>query len=77
VAEVSNKIYQVSVAREDDAWLADVPDLRGVRTWARNLSSLDRSVREAVALAEDLPDGAEAGLRFDYRYDIGNSERTG
>lgn len=75
--KLSNKIYKVSVTREDDAWVADVPDLQGVRTWARDLPTLDRSVREAVALAEDLPDGAEAGLRLDYRYDIGNPESTG
>jgi hypothetical protein len=74
VAEVSNKIYRVSVTREDSAWLADVPNLQGVHTWARNLPTLDRSVREAIALAEDLPDGAEASLRLDYKYNIGNSE---
>jgi len=66
--------YYVVVTREDDAWLADVPDLPGTHTWAKNLPGLDRAVREAIALVEDLPDGAEPGLSLIYRYDIGDPE---
>ncbi|WP_203924391.1 type II toxin-antitoxin system HicB family antitoxin [Rugosimonospora africana] len=71
---MSAKTYRVDVIREDGSWLADVPDLQGVHTWARNLPTLDRSVREVIALAEDLPDGAEDGLRLDYEYNIGDPE---
>lgn len=60
------KSYRVVVTRERDAWLADVPALAGAHTWAKNLPALDRNVREAIALAEDRPDGAEASLAIDY-----------
>ena len=77
-------VYRVLVTREGQAWLADVPDLAGTHTWARTLPRLDRDVREAIALAEDLPEGAEASLElvFDYRtgdpdLDIGTAEVRG
>jgi predicted RNase H-like HicB family nuclease len=71
---MSDKTYRVVVTREGDAWLADAPDLEGVHTWAKNLPSLDANVREAIALAEDLPDGAEPTLDLVYSYDIGDAE---
>jgi len=60
--------YRVVVSREGSAWLADVPDLAGAHTYAGNLVSLDRAVREAIALVEDLPDGAEPGLSLDWDF---------
>lgn len=66
--------YRVIVTREDDAWLADVPDVAGTHTWARNLPRLDHDVREAIALAEDLPEGAEAGLELVYEYRTGDAD---
>jgi predicted RNA binding protein YcfA (HicA-like mRNA interferase family)/predicted RNase H-like HicB family nuclease len=74
VVKVTEQTYRVVVTREDDAWLADVPDLPGTHTWAKNLPGLDRSVREAIALVENLPDGAEPGLSLAYSYDIGDPE---
>jgi hypothetical protein len=74
VVEVSERTYRVVVTREGDAWLADVPDLPGTHTWAKNLPGLDRSVREVIALVEDLPGGAETGLSLSYTYDIGDPE---
>ncbi|HET8682421.1 MAG TPA: hypothetical protein VFM54_11180 [Micromonosporaceae bacterium] len=71
---MSEHTYRVVVTREGQAWLADVPDLPGTHTWAKNLPGLDRSVREVIALAEDLPDGAEPDLRLVYDYDIGDPE---
>jgi len=60
--------YTVLVTREDASWLAQVADVAGAHTHARTLRGLDERVREAVALAEDLPPGAEAelDLRWDY-----------
>ena len=66
--------YRVVVTRDGDAWLADVPDLPGTHTWAKNLPALDRSVREVIALVENLPDDAENGLSLAYTYDIGDAE---
>ncbi len=68
------KTYRVVVTREGESWLADVPQVAGTHTWAKNLPSLDRSIREAIALAEDLPDGAEGGLALDYRYSTGHAD---
>jgi hypothetical protein len=59
--------YEVIVTREGDAWLADGPAVAGTHTWAKNLPGLDRNVREAIALAEDLPEGAEDGLDLAYQ----------
>ena len=66
--------YRVMVTREGDAWLADIPDLPGTHTWAKNLPGLDRSIREVIALVENLPNGAEPGLSLVYSYDIGDPE---
>lgn len=72
---MSDKTYRVVVTREGDRWLADAPDLEGVHSFARNLPSLDRNIREAIALAEDLPAEFDAGcLDLDYSYDIGDAE---
>lgn len=54
--------YTVDVSREEGDWLATVTNLEGVSTWATTFANLDHAVREAIALAEDLPDGAEDTL---------------
>lgn len=67
-----NYKYRVVVTREDTSWLADVPELEGVHTFARTLRKLDESVREAVVMAADLPDEAMPDLEFDYEYRLGD-----
>ncbi len=64
--------YNVLVTREGDAWLADAVDVPGAHTWAKNLPTLDHDIREAIALAEDLPEGAEADLSIAYAYRTGD-----
>ena len=71
---MSRQIYKVKVTREGGSWLADVPALDGVHTWARSLPKLNQAIREAIALAEDLPDNAEAGLHLEFEYAIGDPE---
>lgn len=51
--------YTVRAGREGAAWTATVPELAGVQTWGRGLRHLEESVREAIALAQDLPDDAK------------------
>jgi DNA-directed RNA polymerase specialized sigma24 family protein len=65
--------YHVVVTREGVNWLADVPAVPGAHTWARNLVALDGAVREAIALADDLPDDAEAGLDLVWDYRTGDA----
>jgi DNA-directed RNA polymerase specialized sigma subunit len=66
--------YRVVVTREDNNWLAEVPQLEGTRTYAKTLRKLDEYVREAVVLGADLPDEAMADLDLDYEYHLGNGD---
>lgn len=66
--------YTVIVTREDDHWLADVPDLEGAHTYARTLPALDQAVREVVVLAADRPDEDVPELRIDYHYRTGDPQ---
>lgn len=68
------RTYRVVVRRESGAWLADVPGADGVQTWARSLSKLDAHIREAAALADGLPEGAESRLSIEYEYRTGDPE---
>ena len=60
--------YRVVVTREDTAWLASGPEVQGAHTWARSLPGLERYVREAIALALDLPAGAEKTIQLDLEF---------
>ena len=64
--------YRVIVTLEGDDWLAEIQGLAGAHTFARNLESLDRFVREVIVLAADLPDDAMAGLDLDWEYHTGD-----
>jgi predicted RNase H-like HicB family nuclease len=68
------RTYGVVVTREDDQWLADVPELQGAHTYARSLPSLDQAVREVIVLADGLPDEAIPELRLEYDYHTGDPE---
>jgi DNA-binding CsgD family transcriptional regulator len=74
MAAVSDQSYRVVVTREDSHWLADVRDLQGAHTYARNLPALDQAVREVIVLAADLPDEAMPELVIDYDYHTGDPE---
>lgn len=60
--------YRVVVERDEDVWIADVPDVPGAHTQAGNLTKLDVNVRQVIALVLDLPDGAEPTLELQYEY---------
>lgn len=59
--------YKVTVTREGDTWLADVPEVPGAHTFARSLEGLDRSVREVIVLMGDLEDDADVAVKYDYK----------
>ena len=71
---MSDHGYRVVVTREDSHWLADVPELHGAHTYARNLPTLDQAVREVIVLAADLPDEAMPELVIDYDYHTGDPD---
>lgn len=58
--------YVVDAHMEDGSWLATVPSLEGAHTFAKSFSKLDASVREMIALIEDLPDGTEETLDLEW-----------
>jgi hypothetical protein len=60
--------YVVTVTREGDAWLADVPAVAGAHTYARSLRGLTQAVREVIVLMADLPDDAD--VQLDFRFDV-------
>ena len=62
------KNYIVDVTREDGQWLADVRDLPGAHTFARNLVTLDKYVREVIAVVEDIAVEQAAIIDLDYHY---------
>lgn len=58
--------YTATITREGRNWLATVTNLDGVSTWAHSFSGLDTNVREAIALAEDLPEGAKDSIIIEW-----------
>lgn len=66
-------VYEVVVTREDESWLADIPELEGAHTYSRTLRALDRAVREVIVLAADRPDEDMPLLRLDFRYHTGEA----
>lgn len=66
--------YRVVVTREEDAWLADIPQSDGAHTYSRDLTKLDLYVREVVVLMEDLPSEAMPGLDLEWVYETGDPD---
>lgn len=66
--------HRVIVTREGTSWLASVPGVDGVHTYARTLAGLEREVREAIAVVLDLPEGADAGLDLTWELHTGDEE---
>ena len=62
-------VYRVVVTVDDGKWLASIPELEGGHTYEPNLIALDWSVREVIALIEDLQEGAERFLKLAYEFD--------
>jgi hypothetical protein len=68
------KPYKVVVTREGKAWLANIPSLVGAHTFSRTLRGLDKSVREVIALADELPMSAMPRLVLDFEYHVDHAE---
>ena len=62
------KTYHVLARREGDTWTATVTNADGVHTWGQGLRHLHQSVREAIALAEDID---EDSFDLDWEYATG------
>lgn len=62
-------VYRVVVTVDEGKWLASVPELEGAHTYEPNLIALDWSVREVIALVEDLQEGAERFLKLSYEFE--------
>ena len=64
--------YSVTVWREsgDTRWTATADDVDGAVTDGRSLKEVDRNIREAIAVALDLPRGAEDTMDIDLRVKV-------
>jgi predicted RNase H-like HicB family nuclease len=58
--------YTVEVTREGDTWIADVVDVRGAHTDARNLATLAERVQEVIGLVLDRPEDERFEVHFEY-----------
>ena len=58
--------YTVEVTREGDAWIADIINVPGAHTFARNLTALHRSVREVIALVADVSSVGDEAITYSY-----------
>jgi hypothetical protein len=58
----------VVVTRDGNRWLAQVPEYPGTQVSARTFPGLDQAVRDAIVLAENLPDEQAATLALHYAY---------
>lgn len=61
--------YTVEVTRDGDAWIADVRNLPGAHTFARNLPTLFTSVDETIRLVTNLPDNTSIDVSYTFATD--------
>lgn len=59
--------YTVEVTREGDAWIADVVNLPGAHTYAKNIPALRDAVVEVIRLVADLGEDEALDVSYDYR----------
>lgn len=59
-------IYRVEVTREDRVWIADVLDVPGAHTSARNLEALATRVQEVIGLVLDRPENERFDIEFEF-----------
>ncbi|MDP4013142.1 MAG: hypothetical protein Q8P38_00745 [Candidatus Nanopelagicales bacterium] len=69
------RTYHVVAVREGDAWSATVADADGAITWGKGLRHLEKYVREAIALAEDIED--EDSFELDWTFVTGDPDIDG
>jgi predicted RNase H-like HicB family nuclease len=60
--------YRVMVTREEEGWVADVPEVPGAHTQAESFTDLERHVREAIVLMTDRDDGDTRSFRLAWSF---------
>lgn len=58
----------VVVTREGARWVADLPRYPQARVTARTFPGLDQAVRDAIIIAEDLPEASAQTIPLHYEY---------
>ena len=61
---------EVVVTRDGAQWLASLPQFPGMRVSARTFPGLDQAVRDAIIIAENLPEDASRGIPLHYEYQL-------
>jgi predicted RNase H-like HicB family nuclease len=69
--EVAEKLtYRVVFTKEGKDWTVVAPEVHPAHSWGPNLRSASEHIKEAIALALDLPEGAEEIMELDAEYNI-------
>lgn len=69
--EVADKMtFRVIFTKEGKDWTVVAPDAHPAHSWGPSLTSATRHIKEAIALALDLPEGAENAIELDCEYRI-------
>lgn len=58
--------YRITIEPDEDGWWAvSADDVRGAHSHGQTLAAARRNIREAIALMDDLPAGAEDTMALD------------
>jgi predicted RNase H-like HicB family nuclease len=62
------KTYRITIEADDNGWwTVSADDVRGAHSHGQTLARARENIREAIALMEDLPEGAEATMTLEER----------
>ncbi|WP_288816884.1 hypothetical protein [uncultured Varibaculum sp.] len=71
---MANKmIYTVQISREGDEWLATCLDYPEAIDYAKNLSALEKGIKDAIILAADLPEDSQIQVQMTPDKNLPNS----
>ena len=62
------RTYKITIEPDDNGWwTVSADDVRGAHSDGQTLARARTNIREAIALMEDLPEGAEATMELEER----------
>lgn len=68
-------IYTVQISREGEEWLATCLDHPEAIDYAKNLSALEKGIKDAIILAADLPEDSQIQVQMTPDKNLPNSLR--
>jgi predicted RNase H-like HicB family nuclease len=68
VKKKTKSSYRITIEADDNGWwTVSADDVRGAHSHGQTLARARENIREAIALMEDLPEGAEANMGLEER----------